>query len=331
MDYKDYYKTLGVSKQATDQQIKKAYRRMAAKYHPDVNPGNASAEKRFKEIGEAYEVLKDPEKRKLYDRVGANWKQYQNTQSGTNPFSGAGQYSRTGASGINLDDLFEGFAAGAGASAGSGAGAGGGFSDFFRTFFSGGASGAGGPGFAGAQSGRNTQSSQEKNASRDTEVPLEITLHEAYHGSERSVKIRGSRMNIRIPKGIEEGKKLKLSGKGQPDTQGKRGDLYLRIKFVKSGLFERKGHDIFLEQPIPLITAVLGGEVRVATLKGSVKLKIPAGTQPGDKFKLSGLGMPYFKQPDKFGHFYVIADIEIPKKLTTEAKKAFEKLRDLGL
>lgn len=326
MDYKDYYKTLGVSKAATAADIKKAYRRLAAKYHPDVNKDDASAEKKFKEIGEAYEVLKDPEKRKLYDRVGANWKQYQNMGSGAgNPFSGYGGASGFGGRGgtrVNIEDIFEGFAAGAGASAGSGAGAGaGGFSDFFKTFFSGG----GGFQSQGAGASAGAQSSPKTN-SLDIEVPLEITLHEAYHGSERNVRVQGKRMKIRIPKGIENGKKLKMSGKGK-SANGKTGDLYLRIKFVKSGLFERKGHDIFLEHPLPLTTAVLGGSVKVPTLNGSVRIKIPAGTQPGDKFKLKGMGMPYFNQPSTFGDFYVIADIEIPKNLSVKQRELFESLQ----
>lgn len=334
MDYKDYYKTLGVTKSATDAEIKKAYRRKAAKFHPDVNKDDPNAEKRFKEVGEAYEVLKDPEKRALYDRVGANWKQYQNMGPGSNPFAGYGgatggfnTRSRSGASGINLEDLFEGFNAGAGASTGSGAGAGsGGFSDFFRTFFQGGGAGAGGYTQSRPSAATNTQSQRK---GLDLEVPLEITLHEAFNGSERNVSIRGNRIKIRIPKGIEEGKKLKVAGKGETDARGKKGDLFLKIKFVKSGLFERKEHDIYLEHPIPLVTAVLGGEIKVPTLKSSVKLKIPAGTQPGDKFKLSGLGMPFMKDPNKKGNFIVVADIEIPKSLSIKQKKLFEELQKL--
>jgi len=336
MDYKDYYKTLGVAKSATEAEIKKAYRRMAAKFHPDVNKDDPNAEKRFKEVGEAYEVLKDKEKRTLYDRVGSNWKQYQNTSPGAgsgagNPFSGADGASGArrsyrpsgGTTGgqINLDDLFQDL--------NSGSQGGGGFSDFFKTFFS----GANGPG-AGASAGgpssfQNQASSQNHGAKKglDIEVPLEITLHEAFNGSERDVSIRGNKIKIRIPKGIEEGKKLKVSGKGDQDTSGKKGDLFLKVKFVKSGLYERKAHDVYLEQPIDLYTAILGGEVKVATLKGSVKLKIPAGTQPGDKFKLSGLGMPHMSDPIKKGNFIVVADIEIPKNLSTKQTKLFEELR----
>lgn len=326
MDYKDYYKTLGVDKSASEAEIKKAYRRMAAKFHPDVNKDDPNAEKRFKEVGEAYEVLRDKEKRALYDRVGANWKQYQNTSTGAgNPFSGFGgaggarrsyRPSGAGSGQINLDDLFQDLNSG---SQGGGAG---GFSDFFKTFFSGG----GNANASAAQGQARTQSHGSKKG-LDIEVNLEITLHEAFNGSERDVSIRGNKIKIRIPKGIEEGKKLKVAGKGDQDATGRKGDLYLKIKFVKSGLYERKAHDIYLEQPIDLYTAILGGEVKVATLKGSVKLKIPAGTQPGDKFKLGGLGMPHMSDPTKKGNFIVVADIEIPKNLTAKQKKIFEELR----
>lgn len=330
MDYKDYYKTLGVDKSASEAEIKKAYRRMAAKFHPDVNKDDPNAEKRFKEVGEAYEVLKDKEKRALYDRVGSNWKQYQNAPpgAGSNPFSGFGgaagsrrSYRSTGANGgqINLDDLFQDLNSG---SQGGGAG---GFSDFFKTFFSGG--GNAGPGGTGAAQGQARAQSHGAKKGLDIEVNLEITLHEAFNGSERDVSIRGNKIKIRIPKGIEEGKKLKVAGKGDQDASGRKGDLFLKVKFVKSGLYERKAHDIYLEQPIDLYTAILGGEVKVATLKGSVKLKIPAGTQPGDKFKLGGLGMPHMSDPTKKGNFIVVADIEIPKDLSAKQKKVFEELR----
>lgn len=330
MDYKDYYKTLGVSKTATEAEIKKAYRRMAAKFHPDVNKDDPNAEKRFKEVGEAYEVLKDKEKRALYDRVGSNWNQYQNTSAGgASPFSGFGGASgsrrtyRTnsgaGSGPINLDDLFQDLNAG---TQGGGAG---GFSDFFKTFFSG--SGAGATGAGSSFQGQSRTQNHGAKKGLDIEVPLEITLHEAFNGSERDVSIRGNKIKIRIPKGIEEGKKLKVAGKGDQDTSGKKGDLFLKVKFVKSGLYERKAHDIYLEQPIDIYTAILGGEVKVATLKGSVKLKIPAGTQPGDKFKLGGLGMPHMSDPTKKGNFIVVADIEIPKNLSAKQRKLFEELQ----
>lgn len=329
MDYKDYYKILGVTKAATEAEVKKAYRKLAAKYHPDVNKDDPNAEKRFKEVAEAYEVLKDKEKRALYDRVGSNWKQYQTNPAGAagNPFSGFGgagaggarrTYRTTGGSGqINLDDLFQDL--------NSGSQSGGGFSDFFKTFFSG---AGGGASSAGAQNqARNPNHGVKKGL--DIEVPLEITLHEAFNGSERDVSIRGNKIKIRIPKGIEEGKKLKVAGKGDQDASGRKGDLFLKIKFVKSGLYERKAHDIYLEQPIDIYTAILGGEVKVATLKGSVKLKIPAGTQPGDKFKLGGLGMPYMNEPSKKGNFIVIADVEIPKNLSAKQRKLFEELQKI--
>ncbi|MGF1668921.1 MAG: DnaJ C-terminal domain-containing protein [Balneolaceae bacterium] len=323
MEYKDYYKILGVDRNASQEEIKKKYRKLAAKYHPDKNPDDPTSEKKFKDLGEAYEVLKDPEKRKLYDEVGSDWKRYQ--QSGGkahdfnwNQYANAGRQYRTN---INFEDIFGGRRSGE---------SGGSFSSFFETLF------GGGDPFSGARQHQQRRSSArthrtEPVKTRDQEVEVNISLKEAYTGTTKQFRIDGELVKVKIPAGIRSGKKLKLSGKGATSstlTGGKRGDLYLKINVQEGDAYQRKGSDIYYDHPIDLYTAVLGGETTVPTMDGKIKLNIPAGTSGGKLFRLKGHGMPEMKNGKK-GDFYVRTNIEIPKNLSDKEKELFRKLAEI--
>ncbi|MEX0994050.1 MAG: J domain-containing protein, partial [Balneolaceae bacterium] len=288
MEYKDYYKIMGVDRDASQKEIKKQYRKLASEYHPDKNPDDPKAEKKFKELGEAYEVLKDPEKRKLYDRVGSDWKKYQQAGHSANDFDwsrytgqgtgrgrGRGQQYRVN---MDFEDLFGGQQRQQGRGGSP-------FSSFFETLF-------GGGGFGGAQQQTYRQAGRQSRGGQDTVASVEISIKEAYQGTKKQFRINGERVNVKIPAGIRDGKKLKLKGKGNVSLSGQRGDLYLKVNIRKDDNYEVRGNDIYHDHPIDLYTAVLGGETRVETLEGKVKLSIPAGTQGGKLFRLSGLGMP---------------------------------------
>ena len=333
MDYKDYYDILGVRKTASEKEIKKAYRKLAAKYHPDRNPDDPSAEDKFKEVGEAYEVLSDPEKRKLYDRAGKDWKKYQragqNGQGGGFDWSqyarqnqgqsrgfGGGQQSYR----VNMDDMF-----------GGASGQGGGFSSFFETLFGG--AGGDNPFGGGAQShrqqfrGQTQQQRQKKSPPKNITARVTIPLDQAYNGTSRTVRIGDEKMKVKIPAGIADNQKLKLKGKGSASAPGgRRGDLYLSISVEMPDEYERKGNNLYFTHPIDLYTAVLGGETTVSTLGGRAKLTVPAGTSGGKLFKLKGLGMPVFRDPSQKGDLYVRTQITVPDKLTKEETKLFKQL-----
>ncbi len=314
MEYKDYYQILGVSKNASSDEIKKAYRKLARKYHPDVNPNDSEAEARFKEINEAYEVLRDPEKRSKYDRLGANWQRYQ--QSGGEPgdfdwsqwFAGAGApgggqrvYTEYG----DLDDLF-------GQS---------GFSDFFQFLFGG-----------GGRAGSSTSSRQRSPSvrGRDLEHPVEITLEEAYQGTTRLLQVGDRRLEVKIPPGVTTGSRVRIAGEGEPGQGGGRpGDIYLNVQVLPHPLYERDGDDLRMKLPVDLYTMILGGEVVVPTLKGRVSLKIPAGTRTGQTFRLRGQGMPKLRQPGQFGDLYVEVEPILPTQLSEKEKELFGELASL--
>ena len=320
MEYKNYYDILGVSKSADQKEIKKAYRKLAAKYHPDRNPDNPEAEEKFKELGEAYEVLKDPEKRKLYDQVGSDWKHYQRQkEQGNGQGFDWSQYARQGQRGGQQSyQTHHGF----GGAQGQGGSP---FSDFFETIFGGGF----GQNFQGQAHRQRTRRQPVKG--QDFKADLNITLDEAYHGGERSFKINGQRMKVKIPKGIEDGKRLKLRGKGGKSPQGgQAGHLYLTIHIVKHDRFERKSDNLYLEHPINLYKAVLGGTTRIETFKGNVKLQIPKGTQNGKSFRFKGYGMPQFNKPDTYGDLFVTIRPEIPESLSQREEELFKELADLN-
>jgi len=332
MEYKDYYKTLGVSRDASQDEIKKQYRKMAAKFHPDKNPGNKRAEEKFKEIGEAYEVLKDPEKRKLYDQVGSDWKKYEQAGASADDFNWQ-QYARSGGGGgrqrvnINMDDIFGGGR--------QSAGGGSPFSSFFETLFGGGQYGGnGGDPFGGQTSQTYSRTgpgarTRQRTRIADTEAQISIDLEDVMHGVEKQLRIGSEKMKVKIPAGIEDGKRLKLKGKGKPGPGGRKGDLYLKIKIQDKEGFERIGKDIVQTVNLPVYKAALGGDLTVQTLDGKVKLNVPAETQNGKMFRLAGRGLPEFNNADKRGNYYIKIALELPEKLTAEERKLYKKLAEL--
>lgn len=308
MDYKDYYKILGVSKTATQEEIKKAYRKLAVKHHPDKNPGDKAAEAKFKEANEANEVLSKPEKRKQYDELGENWQSYQ--QAGGYANQGGrpnyGRQSGGGAGGFSAEDFYGG----------------GQFSDFFESMF-GGAGGA-------ATGGRSSGSSRRASKGEDLQAEMHITLEEAFHGDSRQVTIGDSKINMKLKPGLSEGQVLRLKGKGEPGRNGgPDGDLLITIHILPNNKFERKDNDLYFDQPIDLYTAVLGGKIPVQGISKTVNMPIPAGTDSNKTFRLKGLGMPHYKDPEKFGDAYVRVIIQTPKKLSKEEKELFEQLANL--
>jgi len=319
MEYKDYYNILGVSRDASQDEIRKKYRKLAAKYHPDKNPDDKSAEEKFKEIGEAYEVLKDPEKRKLYDQVGSDWKKYQQAGASADDFNWGQYANRGGGQRINMEDIF-----GGGGHGGSGSP----FSSFFETIF-----GGGGDPFAGRQSqARQYQSRTRQNVrqkGQDTKAEVNVDLKDVITGTEKQFRINGERVKLKIPAGIEDGKRLKLKGKGQTSqVGGPKGDLYLKVNVKEPEGFERRGNDIYQKVPLDLYTAVLGGELTAQTLNGKIKLNIPPETQNGRTFRLAERGLPRFGRTGKKGDYYLKTDITIPENLTQKEKDLFKKLAE---
>jgi curved DNA-binding protein len=311
MQYKDYYKILGVSKSASQDDIRKAYRKLAQKFHPDKNPDNKQAEERFKEIGEAYEVLKDPEKRKKYDHLGANWKQYEHAGAGD---QGGFDWSQFGGRGGKKTFYYEGdigdiFG-----------GTGGGFSDFFNAFFS------------DMGKGRRSQRFGDQGTikGQDLRGEMEISLQEAYHGTSRILNIGGQKLRITTKPGAYTGQELRIRGKGQPGISGgEKGDLYMKIKVLPDAAYTREGNDLIMNAAADLYTAILGGKIAVNTLAGKVNVPVPPGSQPGSRLRLKGKGMPLYGKSGVFGDLYIRLNINIPKNLSQSEIELFRKLRDL--
>ena len=307
MKYIDYYKILGIDKNADAKQIKKAYRKLAVKYHPDKNKGNKQAEEKFKEINEAYTVLSDPEKRKKYDQYGHDWEKFEHAGQGAGGsynFGGAG-----GAGGFNFGGGGTQFEFGGDSD----------FSDFFNMFF-----GGSGRGFTSGRSARATKG-------QDYSAIAEITLDEAYHGTSRLIELGGKKIRVKFKPGVKNGQKLKIKGKGAPGRNGgSAGDLYIEVRIANNSGFERDGADLRKNINVDLYTAVLGGEMEVETLDHKkVKIKIPAGTQNGKVFRIKGKGMPKYNSTGAHGDLYLVTNILIPKNLSAEERALFEKLRDL--
>jgi DnaJ-class molecular chaperone len=318
MEFKDYYQTLGVGKTASEKEIKQAYRKLARKFHPDVNPGDKVAEGRFKEINEAYEVLGDPEKRKKYDELGANWRYYEQAQQAgqASPFEGAwGGGTGGGYRTINeeeLRDLFGGQDP---------------FSDFFQAFFG----GAERP-----EPGRRTRASRSSRPrpGRDVEEEIELTLEEAMKGTTRRLQIKQGghtrTVEVRIPVGVTEGSRVRVAGEGEQAGGGRAGDLYLRVRLRPDARFERKGRDLHTQVSVPVTTAVLGGEAEVPTVADRpLRLKIPPATQNGQVFRLKGHGMPAVGKPNDRGDLYAAVTVSLPRHLTEEQRRHYEALAKL--
>jgi curved DNA-binding protein len=343
MDYKDYYAVLGIPRTASDKEIKKAFRKLAREHHPDVKGGDAAAERRFKEVNEANAVLSDPDKRALYDRLGNDWEAYARAgagagaragaASGGNPFGGAAGFGGPGGN-VRYEFHTTGDA--------------GEFSDFFNAFFAGASEPVNGPGRGrrptggptfedilagmglGADSGGGfgedaagrgrgfTRGNATTTARRPAtaEATAEITLDEAYHGTTRLVDVEGKRLEVTIPRGADTGTRIRLSGKAPGG-----GDLHVVIRQRPDATFKRRGADLERDVPLTLEEALLGAQVKVRTPKGRVALTIPAGTQPGRVFRLTGQGMPRFRA-DGYGDLYAKAKVILPTDLSEPAREA---------
>ncbi len=331
MEYKDYYDILGVARDASEKEIKHAYRKLARKYHPDFNPENKEeAEEKFKDINEAYEVLSDPEKRKLYEQFGSEWSHWQ--QSGGSPedfnwgqWSNArpNVYVREGTA-EDFRDLFGSMGMGGGAAGGFGEG---GFSDFFQQLFGGRAGG----GFGGAGPRVRTRTQARPRRGQDYEQPVRITLAEAYTGTSRLLQSEERRLEVRIPPGANTGTRVRMAGEGgQGMAGGGAGDLYLVVEVQPDPRFERKGEDLYTDVSVDLYTAMLGGEVRVPLPNGrSVMLTIPPETQNGRTFRLRNKGMPSLHNPDQRGELFAVIDVELPTQLSDRERELFQELQTL--
>jgi DnaJ-class molecular chaperone len=320
MEFKDYYQILGVAKTATDKEIKQAYRKLARKLHPDVNPGDKRAEARFKDVNEAYEVLGDAGKRKKYDELGSNWRMYEQAGQPYEPGAWGGAWSTSGGgpggyrtmTAEEVEDMLGGEGV---------------FSEFFRTFF------GGGEPPVGSRRGRGGRSRQRQG--EDIEQDLPLRLEDAFHGATRRISIKrdghARTVDVRIPAGVKDGSRVRLPGEGGPGSGGgAAGDLYLRIRLAPHERFERKGQDLHVKVAVPVTTAVLGGEASVPTLGGrDLRLKVPAGTQNGQVFRLRGHGMPSVTKAEDRGDLFATVDIEVPRTLTPEQRRHYEALAKL--
>jgi curved DNA-binding protein len=297
----DYYKLLGIQRDATDEEIKKAYRKLAVKYHPDKNPGNKTAEEKFKAISQANEVLSNPEKRKKYDKFGENWNAYQDTGTGANPFSSGQERYYSGNAGNDFESFF-------------GDGGSESYSDIFENIFG----------------RRRKRSENYAFAGGDLRAELEITLVEAYTGVSKTFTIKNQTMTIRLKPGIRDEQVLKLKGKGSAGINGgEAGDLYITVKVKEDPDFKRKGDDLYTTVHADIYSLVLGGKAEVKTLSGFLKLDIPAGTQNDKVLRLKGKGMPVYNSPGTFGDLYVIVKAEVPVRLTEREKALFQQLAEM--
>jgi curved DNA-binding protein len=304
VDFKDYYKVLGVPKGAGAKEIKAAYRKLARKFHPDVNPGNAKAEARFKEINEAHEVLSDPAKRRRYDQLGADWAQY-----GPARRQPHGPGFRVNVGGFDAGNL-------------------GGFSDFFKVFF-------GGGGFGSAFGERESPfEAFESEGGASAEQPVELTLEEVLRGATRTFRMAGPggerTVEVKIPPGVRDGARVRVAGEGRKGRAGAQGDLYLRVRIAPHPRFERKDADLETSAAVAMTTAVLGGTVEVQTLDGSVEIKVPEATPSGRVFRLRGRGLPRQEAPDQRGDLRVTLQVELPRKIGRRERELLEELRSLG-
>lgn len=296
MNFIDYYKVLGIDKNATESEIKKAYRKLARKYHPDINPNDPEAEKLFKQINEANEVLSDAEKRKKYDKYGKDWQhaeEFEKQQRTRNQGGGSGGYTYSGGQGAD-------------------------FSDFFESMF-------GGSGFSN-RSGRVKYKGQDYNAT------LELGLMDVLHTHKRTLTINNRNIRITIPAGIEDGQTIKIKGHGGEGINGgPKGDLFITFSIRNTTEFKREGSQLYKTVELPLTRAVLGGDVVIDTLSGKVKLNIKPETQTGTQVKLKGKGFPVYKKEGHFGDLIITYQVRIPKDLTEAQKQLFKQLEETNL
>lgn len=298
MDYKDYYQTLGVEKTATKDHIKQAYRKLARQYHPDVNPDNAEAERRFKEINEAHEVLSDEEKRRKYDQLGADWQRYQQAGAGRSSQGGGFDWAQYAQPGTGPEDPF-----------GSAD-----FSDFFGSMFG----------------GMGSQGSGRPRAGQDYQAELELTLEDAYQGGPRTLTVNGKQLRLTIQPGVEDGQIIRLREQGGPGRSGgPSGSLLITLRIRPDARYSRAGSDLTMDVPVDLYTALLGGEQTVQTLSGPVKITIKPETQNGTRLRLRGKGFPVYRQPGQFGDLYLRLSLTLPQQLTEPEKALFRQLADL--
>jgi len=298
MAFIDYYKILGVDKTASADAIKKAYRKLARKYHPDVNPGDKEAEKKFKEINEANEVLSNPDNRAKYDKYGENWKHGEEYEKAQQQYRQQSQ-SYSGFSGGD----FEGED----------------FSDFFQSMF-------GGQGFGGNTRG----SASGKFKGQDVYAELNLNLNDAATTHQQTFEINGKKVRITIPAGVYDGQQIKLRGHGNPGFNGgPNGDLYITFNIAPDSRFERIGDDLRTKVSVDLYTAILGGDVKVETLQGAVNLKVKPETQNGTTVRLKGKGFPVYKKEGQYGDLFVTYEVKLPTNLSAEQKEIFEKLKNL--
>src|SRR5512142_584106 len=299
MDYKDYYQILGVERSASADDVRKAYRKLAMQYHPDRNPGDKQAEEKFKEINEAYQVLNDPQKRARFDQLGSAYSSWQQRGGSPNDFDWSQWMGvqRGGQGGVHVEygDINDLFGQDI-------------FSDFFRSIF-------GGMGAGGGRAQTSTRARQQP----AYQQPITISLDEAYHGTTRTLQSDERRLQVKIPAGVKTGSKVRVAG-GAPEGL----DLYLIVEVAPDQRFERQGDDLRGTATIDLFTAALGGEAEVQTPEGTVKLKIPAGTQPEQVFRLAGRGMPRLKSAQSKGDLFVRVKVRIPKNLTEKQKSLLE-------
>ncbi len=321
MQYKDYYQVLGVAKTASAEEIRKAYRELAKKYHPDHNPGNKKAEEKFKDINEAYQVLKDKEKRARYDQLGSSYREWEQKGGNSSNYNWSDWYSNArpkGTSGNTVQDFGDFFG-----SDFSGAEQ---FSDFFSQIFGGMGSARRSQSASGRQRAKSsdfgTAYRQSSPFVQEQKVP--ITLEEAFHGTERILTINTRRIEAKIPAGAKTGTKVRLAG--ILDDSGRKGDLILVVEIEKDPRFERKSDDLYIDVPVDLYTAVLGGETALTSMDGRLMLKIPSGTQPDQLIRLNGKGMPKLKDGSR-GDLYARIKVQLPRTLNEKQKALFEELK----
>lgn len=300
MEYKDYYKILGVDRKASVDEIKRAYRKLAMQFHPDRNPGDKKAEERFKEFNEAYQVLSDDKKRARYDQLGSSYSDWQGRGAPGNFNWGewvsqqGGYGGQGGAQQVNIDELFGG----------------GSFSDFFSSIFGGGSS--------------RPARSRQRMAPRQYQQKVGISLREAFQGTRRQLQVGDRLKEVTLPAGARTGTKVRVSGAGPAGLDGNPSDIYLLVEVADDPSFERKGNDLHTQAKIDIFVAMLGGTVELETLSGKVVLTIPPGTQPEQVFRVAGRGMPHLKDPQLKGDLFVRIKVQIPRQLSPKQKKLLE-------